>query len=51
MQISEDVHRYGPIEGTEALRQELKKKLAQENGITDKEVVVTAGSNQGMYRY
>jgi aspartate/methionine/tyrosine aminotransferase len=40
-------HRYGPVEGTAALRAAITRKLAAENGISleASRVVVTAGSN------
>ena len=42
-------HHYGPVEGLEALRAALSKKLVRENQISleGREVVVTAGSNMG----
>ena len=38
--------RYGPDEGLPRLRDALKKKLYAENGISQSEVMVTAGANQ-----
>ena len=47
----EEVHRYGSVEGTQQLRQQLSKKIEAENGITNKEIMVTAGANQGKSSY
>ena len=38
---------YGPDEGTPALREALRSKLAQYNGLEGYDVHVTAGANQG----
>jgi len=38
---------YGPDDGLLALREALKAKLQAENGISQSEVMVTAGANQG----
>ncbi|NJD07739.1 MAG: pyridoxal phosphate-dependent aminotransferase [Methylococcaceae bacterium] len=42
-------HRYGPVAGTDALRELITSKLARENGISllGRSLVVTAGANMG----
>jgi aspartate/methionine/tyrosine aminotransferase len=48
LQPQRKVDRYGPIEGDPALKEALKRKLIEFNGIEldNKEIMVTAGSNQ-----
>ncbi|KAL0487340.1 aspC [Acrasis kona] len=41
------IHGYTPDYGTDDLRGELIKKLQQQNNLTDVNVIVTAGANQG----
>lgn len=43
---SPDIHSYSPDEGIPELRNALRKKIADENGLTNSEVMVTAGANQ-----
>ena len=40
------IHGYGPVKGSLELQEALKRKLAEENGIENVEVMVTAGANQ-----
>lgn len=40
------IHRYGDVAGDEELLIALRKKVEIENGIRDKEIMVTAGANQ-----
>jgi len=41
-----DLHRYGDCRGIPELREALKEKLANENNITEQEIMITAGANQ-----
>ncbi|KAF5834510.1 PLP-dependent transferase [Dunaliella salina] len=40
------VHGYGPAEGLPMLREALREKIAKRNGLTQHDVLVTAGANQ-----
>lgn len=40
------LHMYGPDEGLVELREKLEDKIAQENGLNDHHIMVTAGANQ-----
>mmetsp|Transcript_23219 Transcript_23219/g.38177 ORF Transcript_23219/g.38177 Transcript_23219/m.38177 type:complete len:395 (+) Transcript_23219:154-1338(+) len=40
---------YGPCPGLPELRDAVKEKLRKENGLTDREVIITAGCNQAFF--
>ncbi len=41
------LHKYGPIAGLPRFQEQLLAKCRDENGITGKEIMITAGANQG----
>ena len=45
-ELSKILHTYGPDEGLIQLRSTLQEKLARENGLTNHDVMITAGANQ-----